>query len=75
VLLPGAYRHKSGDLYVVEGTVINCTNSETDKVYVLYWSLKHGPNKKFVRDIEEFQEVVRWPDNRIRPRFVQEVLI
>lgn len=71
----GFYRHRSNNLYFVEGSVINCTNSESDKIYVLYWSLKHGPEKKFVRDIDEFTEQVRWPDSRLRPRFIKEEII
>lgn len=75
MIQPGFYRHKTNNLYFVEGTVINCTNSEDDKVYVLYWSLKYGPSKKFVRDVDEFTEKVRWPDNQLRPRFIKEEII
>jgi hypothetical protein len=71
-IICGIYRHVKGDLYLVEQIVTNCTNNAHDTKYVLYWSLKHGPDMKFVRDIEEFTEHIRWPDGYKRARFVLE---
>ena len=70
----GLYRHFKGGLYIVESLVMNCTNNKHDAVYVLYWSVKLGPGKKFVRDLEEFTESVRWEDGSKHPRFIQEIL-
>jgi hypothetical protein len=74
-MLPlGLYRHVKGGLYVVEQLVLNCTNNTHDATYVLYWSVKIGAGKKFVRDLEEFTELVRWSDGSRKPRFIQEIL-
>jgi hypothetical protein len=68
---PGLFRHFKGALYVAEGTVLDVTGTE-NKELVLYWSLAKGPSMKFVRDREEFEEVIRWGDGTKRPRFLRE---
>lgn len=68
----GLYRHQKGGLYVVVGTVTDVTNFTDSPLMVLYWSIKAGPNKTFVREIDEFFEEVKWADGVVRPRFIFE---
>jgi hypothetical protein len=70
---PGLWRHFKGALYVVEGTALNVSQGPDEGLtMVLYWSLSDGPSKKFVRDLEEFIEPIRWRDGVVRPRFLFE---
>ncbi|MCF8354327.1 MAG: hypothetical protein K9H48_07725 [Melioribacteraceae bacterium] len=51
--LSGKYTHiKTGNLYFVEGVVVNATNSQDGQLMVLYGP--SGSNKLFVREISEF---------------------
>lgn len=72
---PGLYRHFKGNLYVVEGTALNVARGPDEGTsVVVYWSLVKGPTLKFVRDVEDFTEPVRWKDGVVRPRFLFEQL-
>lgn len=80
----GRYRHfKNGDLYLVHRVVRNATNAGGYGAMVYYEALdktKCKPNDDgiqadvghFVRALEEFTEVVEWPDGVRRPRWVKE---
>lgn len=66
----GIYRHYKGDLYFVTGFAIDATNESADEtpfVMVVY----QRDYALFVRDEDEFVEVVKWPDGEMRPRFVR----
>lgn len=83
-LEPGRYRHfKHGDLYLVHRVVRNATNTGGYGAMVYYEAIdktKCKPNDDgiqadvghFVRSIEEFTEVVEWPDGVRRARWIKE---
>jgi hypothetical protein len=49
---PGTYRHnKTGDIYYVVGSLVDCTNERDGTVCVLY---RNKGGLKFVREIREF---------------------
>lgn len=70
----GLYHHKGGGRYYVSGTVRNSTNGPSEgQVMVEYHSLLYGT--KHVREEGQFHELVLWPDNTYKPRFVHEEIL
>lgn len=66
-VLPGHYRHQKGGNYTVLAVGRNSTNKDDGRPMVSYFSWTTG-NLCF-RDLEEFVEMVEWPDGVTRPRF------
>jgi hypothetical protein len=62
------YRHYKGGLYRLLFTGLESTNGRPREKVAVYVSLEYGHVN--VRRLEEFREVVRWPDGVERPRFV-----
>jgi hypothetical protein len=62
------YEHFKGGSYLVLHIVDESTNALVGRKGVVYVSLTHGLVKH--RDLEEFIEIVEWPDGQQRPRFV-----
>ncbi len=67
--IPGKiYRHQKGGRYTVLHIADDSTNKREGNKVVVYVSLTYGTVK--CRDLEEFMQVVVWPDGKKRPRFV-----
>jgi hypothetical protein len=62
------YIHFKGGRYVVRGVAIDATNG-AERYVVVYSSVTD--KRLFVRSLEEFLEVVLWPDGVMRARFVE----
>jgi len=62
------YRHYKGERYRVLFTANDSTNNRDGRQVVIYVSLAHG--FIFCRDLDEFTEEVKWPDGKMRSRFV-----
>jgi len=84
---PGYYRHfKRGDLYIVHRVVRNATNGGVYAAMVYYEAINKTKDfdanaggiesepGHFVRAVEEFTEIVEWPDGVRRSRWVKESL-
>jgi hypothetical protein len=63
----GIYRHYKGPLYVAVATAKNSNNAQHHQRVVIYFSFSR--RQLCVRDEEEFNEVIEWPDGTRRPRF------
>lgn len=69
VVQPGVYlHHKKGSYYTVILTANQSTNGRTGKV-VIYVS--HTTGEVCARELDEFVEVIEWPDGRKLPRFLK----
>jgi hypothetical protein len=66
-MTPGIYRHHDGGLFVVMAVCIDTTQARGGERVVLFYSLTH--QRLMVRDVVEFNELIRWPDGKLRPRF------
>jgi hypothetical protein len=68
-VLPGQiYQHKNNHKYRVLHVVHDSTNAREGRQGVVYQSLDDR-NINY-RDLVEFEEVVEWPDGKMRSRFV-----
>lgn len=67
----GWHRHKNGNRYWVVDTAVNCTNGAPERRFVIYFA-EGKPHRLWIRDAEEFSQVVTWPDGKERPRFCPE---
>jgi hypothetical protein len=65
---PGIYQHYKGDKYRVLFVANDSSNSREGNKLVVYVSLKHGTLN--CRDLDEFTEVVDWPDGSRKSRFI-----
>ncbi len=63
------YEHFKGGRYTVIHIADDSTNERVGRKSVVYVSLTYGTVK--CRDLEEFNELVEWPDGTHNPRFVQ----
>lgn len=64
----GVYRHSKGNLYEVTAIAKDATNGGNAGLpCVVYRSEKTGD--VFIRDLDQFVELVTWPDGVVRPRF------
>ncbi|OHD23874.1 MAG: hypothetical protein A2Y38_17445 [Spirochaetes bacterium GWB1_59_5] len=68
VLVGRVYKHHKGGLYTVVSVALESTNSRQRLPVVVYVSLSRGFIN--VRDLSEWEEVIRWSDGYDRPRFV-----
>jgi hypothetical protein len=68
VILGKIYKHHKGGRYFVLHIVDESTNANVGRKGVVYLSLTRGLLKH--RDLEEFVEIIEWPDGQKRPRFV-----
>lgn len=68
IRLNHVYEHHKGGKYLVLGIAEESTNARKGNRVVIYVSLTYG--KVRCRDLEEFTEVIEWPDGESRPRFV-----
>jgi len=68
IILGKIYKHHKGGRYLVLHIVDESTNTLVGKKGVVYVSLTYGLIKH--RDLEEFIEIVEWPDGEKRPRFI-----
>ncbi|HEX5774683.1 MAG TPA: DUF1653 domain-containing protein [Candidatus Paceibacterota bacterium] len=68
IRLNHVYEHHKGGKYLVFGVAEESTNARKGNKVVLYVSLTYGKMK--CRDLEEFTEVVEWPDGQRRSRFI-----
>ncbi len=66
-LCPGRYAHFKGSVYEVVREGLDVTNRPGGSIDVVIY---HKDGMWFVRDKAEFLGVVRWPDNRLRSRWV-----
>lgn len=66
-MTPGIYRDHKGELHVVVAVCADATSARAGEKMVLYYSLAH--QRLMVRDAMEFNEVIKWPDGKLRPRF------
>lgn len=64
-ITPGVWDHFKGGIYLVERTA---RSADTDEPVVVYLSLVHGT--WHVRRLDQWFEIVTWPDGRARGRFV-----
>ena len=71
VLSGRIYLHYKGGRYFVLGVADESTNARVGGKVVVYISLTYGKMK--TRDLEEFCEVIEWPNGEKKPRFVLEV--
>ena len=65
---PGMYRHYKGGKYLVLFVADDSTNKREGNKVVVYASLAHGTIN--CRDLNEFTEIVAWPDGGQKPRFI-----
>lgn len=70
ISLGKVYKHKKGGKYLVLHIVEESTNGQEGSQGVVYVSLKEG--SIYHRNLSEFVEEVKWPDGKMRPRFVPE---
>lgn len=65
---PGVFVHYKGDAYRALFVAWESTNAQTREPKVVYVSLtdEHGIN---VRSLSEWNELIKWNDGRMRPRF------
>jgi hypothetical protein len=61
------YTHYKGDDYKILFVLKDSTNARDGNDVVVYQSLSKGMTH--CRDLEEFIEVIQWPDGESRPRF------
>lgn len=66
--MTGIYKHYKGGIYAVLGICSDSTNGRDDAKMVLYYSLEK--HQIHVREIAEFHEIVKWPDGKLRARFL-----
>lgn len=66
--MTGIYRHHKGGVYAVLSICTNTTNGQGDAKMVFYCSLT--THQLFVREISQFHEDVKWPDGKMRARFM-----
>lgn len=64
---PGIYRHHDGGLYVVLAVCTDVTSARAGEKTVLFYSLTQ--QRLMVRAATEFNEVIKWPDGKLRARF------
>lgn len=62
------YEHHKGGKYLVLSVAEESTNARKGNQVVIYVSLTFGKVK--CRDLEEFLEIVEWPDGEKRSRFI-----
>ncbi len=70
VFIGKVYKHHKGGRYLVLHITDESTNALVGRKGVVYVSLTYGLVKH--RDLEEFIELVEWPDGQKRPRFIIE---
>lgn len=63
--------YKGGRYLILDDDVIESTNARVGNVVVVYFSLEKAT--WHTRDYNEFYQTVQWPDDRLRPRFVDDV--
>jgi hypothetical protein len=68
IILNRVYEHYKGGKYLVLGVAEESTNARTGTQVVIYISLTYGKMK--CRDLQEFLELVSWPDGQMKPRFI-----
>jgi hypothetical protein len=78
---PGRYKHFKGGFYTVLFTAACSTNLCTspehragvaaDPVHRLVVYVSHTYGEIHIRDLDEFTEFVKWPDGKMRTRFIQ----
>jgi len=67
-MMPGGlFRHYKGDLYRVISAATESTNARNGQLLVIY--IGRPASGIRVRTLEEWQELVVWPDGTMRPRF------
>ena len=64
----GVYQHYKGGKYLVLFVADVATNGQEGKKEVVYVSLTNG--MILCRNLDEFTEVVKWPDGGMKPRFI-----
>ena len=64
----GPYTHFKGTLYLVYGQALLLQGPKGEPAVV--YSSKAG--SVFVRTLQEWSEIVKWPDGKYRPRFMKE---
>ncbi len=64
---PGKYLHFKGNTYEVLGVALEVTNGQPEVQKVVY---RNNGGSLFVRTVEEFTEIVEWPDGSKMPRWV-----
>ncbi|HEY4498843.1 MAG TPA: DUF1653 domain-containing protein [Candidatus Paceibacterota bacterium] len=70
-VIPGTtYVHKKGGRYIILHIADESTNKRTGNKVVVYQSIALG--KIHTRDLDEFTELVEWPDGTQKPRFILE---
>lgn len=62
------YLHYKGGLYSIVAVALNATNAADGTEVVVYKSQKDGA--VYVRNMDEFLELIEWPDGVTRSRFV-----
>lgn len=62
------YIHYKGDEYLVLFQAEESTNARAGDQVVVYVSLTYGKIK--CRDLQEFTEMMTWPDGKRRSRFI-----
>ncbi|MDP3954668.1 MAG: DUF1653 domain-containing protein [bacterium] len=69
LILPNeVYKHYKGGLYTVLMLADESTNKLVGRKVVVYISHTYGKIK--VRDLNEFNQKIKWPDGKVRPRFI-----
>lgn len=66
-MTPGIYRHCDGGLHVVLGVCTDTSSGRAGGKSVLFYALV--TQRLMVRDVVEFNEVIKWPDGKRRARF------
>lgn len=62
------YVHYKGGLYSIVAVALNATNATDGTEVVVYKSQKDGA--VYVRNKDEFLQLIEWPDGVTRSRFV-----
>lgn len=67
-ILNRVYKHYKDGRYFILAVARESTNARQDRRVVVYVSLTYGIVR--CRDLDEFNEIVEWPDGSKKPRFV-----